>query len=229
MANISDLYYDEGSLAGFSTLPKLRESEVSESKTKKGKLLSVGSTKAWLEEQDAYTVHRPVWKRFPRNPYTVTNVRDVWECDLLDAKSYAKYNDNFRYVLSVIDVFSKFLYLIPVKTQIGPAVTAAFLSIFDDKPKLNSRRPVWVGMDKGKEFLNKEFQDMLRDEGIQFQVCRKPDVKCAVVERAQRTICDRVYKFFTFKILSAISLSCRKLSGPKMTRFTRRLLWRSRV
>jgi len=50
MATISDLYYSEGSPAGFSTLPKLRASEVSESKTKKGKLQTVDSTKAWLEE-----------------------------------------------------------------------------------------------------------------------------------------------------------------------------------
>ena len=92
---------------------KLRASEVAESKTKKGKPLTIGSTKAWLEEQDAYTLHKPVRKRFAHNPYTVTNVMDVWECDLLDVQSYAKYNDNFRYILSVIDVFSKFLYLIP--------------------------------------------------------------------------------------------------------------------
>ena len=51
-----------------------------------------------------------------------------------------------------------------------------------------------VPTDKGKEFLNKHFQDMLRDEGIEFQVCRKPDVKCAVVERVHRTIRDRLYK-----------------------------------
>jgi len=86
-----------------------------------------------------------------------------------------------------------------VKTKSGPAVTAAFLSIFDEKPKLTSRRPVWVRTDKGKEFLNKQFQDMLRDEGIQFQVCRNPDVKCAVVELAQRMIRDRLYKYFTYK------------------------------
>ena len=82
----------------------------------------------------------------------------------------------------------------PVKTKSGPAITTAFLSIFDNKPKLTSRRPVWVRTDKGKEFLNKNFQDMLRDEGIQFQVCRNPDVKFAVVERVQCTIRDRLYK-----------------------------------
>jgi len=85
----------------------------------------------------------------------------------LDVESYAKYNDNFKYILFVIDVFSKFLYLIPVKSISGSAVTAAFLYIFDDKPKFPSRLPVWVPTDKGKEFLNKHFQDMLRDEGLQ--------------------------------------------------------------
>jgi len=58
MATISDLYYDEGSPAGFSTLGKLRAAEVAESE-KEGKLQSVGSTKAWLEEQDAYTLLDP--------------------------------------------------------------------------------------------------------------------------------------------------------------------------
>ena len=87
MTTIRDLFYDEGSPAGFSTLWKLRAAEVADSKTKKGKLQSVGSTRARLEEQDAYTIHRPVRKRFARNPYTVTNVMDVWECDLLDVRN----------------------------------------------------------------------------------------------------------------------------------------------
>ena len=124
MASISDLYYDEGSPAGFSTLRKLRAAEAAESK-KKGKPQSVAATRAWLGEQDAYTIHRPVRNLFARNHYTVTNVGDVWEFDLLDVLSYAKYNDNFRYTLSVIEVFSKFLFLIPVKTKSRHAITAA--------------------------------------------------------------------------------------------------------
>jgi len=83
MVSISDLYYDEGNPAGFSALRKLREAELTESK-KKGKPQSIVKTRAWLEEQDAFTLHRPVRKRFARNPYTVTNVGYVWECDLLD-------------------------------------------------------------------------------------------------------------------------------------------------
>jgi len=40
---------------------------------------------------------------------------------------------------------------------------------------------------------------MLKREGIQFQVCKKPDVKCSVVERSYRTIRGRLYKYFTYK------------------------------
>jgi len=146
MATISYIFYDEVSPAVLSTLPRLRAAEVAETKTKKGKLQYVVATKVWLEEQDAYNLHRPL--RFARNPYTVNNVMDVWECDLFDVQSYAKYNINFKYILFYTDVFSKFLYLIPVKTKSGRAVTATLLSIFDDKTKLLSRRPVWVLTDK---------------------------------------------------------------------------------
>jgi len=85
VATISDLYYDAASPADFSNLP----AEPAEMKMKR-KRPSVGAIKAWLEEKDAYTLHRPVRKRFARNPYTVTNVMNVWECDLLDVQAYAK-------------------------------------------------------------------------------------------------------------------------------------------
>ena len=63
----------------------------------------------WLEAQDVYTLHRPVRKRFPRNPYTLNNIMDIWECDLVDVQGLSKHNDGIKYLLSVIDVFSKYL------------------------------------------------------------------------------------------------------------------------
>jgi hypothetical protein len=61
-------------------------------------------------------MHKPVRKRYLRYPYTVLNLIDVWECYLLDMQSLVKYNDVHRYILSVIEVFSKYLHLVPVKT-----------------------------------------------------------------------------------------------------------------
>jgi len=122
--------------------------------------------RAWLENQDAYTLHRSLRKRFARNPCTVTNVMYVWECDLLDLHNYAKYKDNYRYFLSFLDVFTIFLNMIPLKTKSGPSVASAFRSIIDDlKYSTSRRRSIYLRTGKGKAFINKHFLDMLRDEG----------------------------------------------------------------
>jgi len=123
---------------------------------------------------------------------------DVRECDLVDVRALGKYNDKYVYIISVIDIFSKFLHLVPLRSKTGTAVSSAFQSIFKD-PRYSTRRTIRLRTDKGKEFLNRQFQDMLQREGIQFEVCKNPDVKCSVVERDHRTIRDRLYKYFTYK------------------------------
>jgi len=78
---------------------------------------------------------------------------DVWECDLVEVRALAKFNDKCKHILSVIDVFSK----------TGTVVASAFHSIFKDQKqrRRRRRRPICVRTDKGKEFLNKNFQEML--------------------------------------------------------------------
>jgi len=68
-----------------------------------GKQKEKTDIKAWLLKTDAYTLHRAVRKRFPRNPYTVNNINDVWESDLVDVQGLSKYNDGVKYLL--IDSF----------------------------------------------------------------------------------------------------------------------------
>ena len=64
-----------------------------------------GIVEGWLSGQNTYTLHKPVRKIFPRNPYTVTNIEDVWEMDLADLSSLSKYNKKYKYLLNVIDMF----------------------------------------------------------------------------------------------------------------------------
>jgi transposase len=121
---------------------------------------------------------------------------DIWECDLLDKQNFIKYNDKYKYLLSVIDVFFKFLQILPLRVKTGTAVASAFRSIL---ATYSHERPMWVRMDRGKEFLNRLFQDMSKKEGIRIQVCRDPNVKCSVVDRSHRTIRDKLYKYMTYK------------------------------
>ena len=78
------LYYDPARPSAFSTFTKVAAAVGKNNKS---------DVRAWLEKQDAYTLHRPVRKRFARNPYSVNNVMDVWECDLLDVHPLTKYSD----------------------------------------------------------------------------------------------------------------------------------------
>jgi transposase-like protein len=103
----------------------------------------------WLLKQDSHTLHRPVRKRFPRNSYKVTNAMDVWECDVMDVKTFSKSNDRYRYLLSVIDAFSKLLHIVPLRTKTGTAVALTFRSIL---AKFSHRRPICVRTERGKEF-----------------------------------------------------------------------------
>jgi hypothetical protein len=151
---------------------------------------------------DAFPMHMSTRKRFPRNPYTVDNAMDVWECHLFDVRSLRKYNDGYGYLLTVIDVFTRYMHVVPLSAKTGNAVATAFGSILADSRyslKTGARRPVWVRTERGKEFLNRSFRDLLKREGILFHVCRNPDVKCSVVERAQRTVRENMYKYFTYK------------------------------
>ena len=156
-ATANRLYYDPARPTAFSTLRKLGVAA-------KKKNIKLDDIRDWLEKQDAYTLHRPIRKRFARNPYTVNNMMDVCECDLVDVRALGRFNDNYKYILSVIDVFSKFLHLVSLRPKTGAAVASAFTSICKDLNR--RRRPVWARTDKGKEFLHRHFQEMLKREGI---------------------------------------------------------------
>ena len=146
--------------------------------------------------------------RFPRNPYTVTNVMDVWECDLMDMQSLSKYNDKYKYLLSVI------LSRIPTyrTAAVKDGYSREFCISFDTRKysKPLRRRPVWVRTYRSKEFLNRTLQAMLRKESIQFQICRDPNVKCAIVEGSHLTIRAKlqihdVQKHVQIRLTAAIS------------------------
>ena len=64
-----------------------------------------GELGAWLGAQDSYTLHRPVRRTIPLNPYDENNIMHVWECDLFDVKGLSKYNERMKYLLLLWMVF----------------------------------------------------------------------------------------------------------------------------
>ena len=183
---MNKLFYSPKEPSAFSTLSKLKQVVKPKDKSKVHK---------WLIKQDAYTLHKPVRKNFLRNPYTPNNIYDVFEVDLVDLQSLSKHNDGVKYLLNLIDVFSKQAYSEPLINKTGKSITTAFSKIL----KQLKQTPLVVRSDRGKEFLNTTFQDLLKKTKIEFQICRNPDVKCSVVERFNRTLKTKMYKYFTYK------------------------------
>ena len=87
---LQKIYFDPSHPAGFSTTGQLWKA----AEKKIPKML----VQQWLESQDAYTLHRPLRKRFDRNIYIVNYIDDVWQSDLCDLQSLSKFNDNYKYL-----------------------------------------------------------------------------------------------------------------------------------
>ena len=115
----------------------------------------------------------------------VKGIDEFWAADLVDMQAYSTYNDGMRYLLSVIDIFSKYGWFIPLKDKSGKSVAAAFRKILSErKPKL-----VWV--DKGLEFYNKDVKQLVDIYSTE------NEEKSTVVKQWNRTLKERMFKYFS--------------------------------
>lgn len=148
----------------------------------------------WLEGQDAYTLHKLVRYRFPRRNYNVFSPFEVWEADLIDFRSLKTYNDQYNYVLIVIDVLSKYAWAKPLRDKSGKTVAEALEVILTS---CHGKQPIYLQTDKGKEFIAREVQQLLKKKNIIYRVVRDPDIKAAIAERFIRTLKGRIWRYFT--------------------------------
>lgn len=189
--HLKEVYYDPNHPAGFGGVDAVFQA-VRSLHQNKGKV-SKRRVKKWLSEQSTYTLHKPVRRRFKRNKVLVYGIDHQWQIDLIDVQPFSRQNNSYRYILICIDVFSKYVWAVPLKDKRGPSVVDAFKKILKD-----GRKPHMLQSDKGTEFLNKHFQDLLKENDIYFFTTNN-EGKCQIVERVIRTILSKMYKYFTYK------------------------------
>ena len=136
-------------------------------------------------------LHKPVRKNFPKRYVFVRNTDDVWGADLVDMQALAKDNDSYRYILMVIDVFSKYGWAIPIKFKNGEEVKAALQSLLT---KETTPQKIWA--DHGNEFWNVKVRRLLKHHSIELYSTENEE-KCSVIERWNRTIKTQLWKYFT--------------------------------
>lgn len=180
MNKFAKVYYDPSNPGSFGGIERLWK-EVGGSKQ---------AVKEWLKTQDTYTLHRPARKKIKRNKIQVAGLDDQWEADLIDVQGIAKHNNNFKFLLTCIDTLSKYAFAIPLKDKSGESIVKAFTKIF------KIRQPRKLRTDAGKEFLNKKFQQFLKNKRIIF-FTSKNETKAAIVERFNRTLRAKLWRYFT--------------------------------
>src|SRR6266853_66783 len=178
---LSDVYYDAGNIGGYGGVARLRQA------ANKSKI----ETDEWLKKQRVYTLHKPARLRFSTRPYKTAGIDQHWQADLVEMIPYANVNAGYKYMLTVIDLFSRYAWAKPIKDKTGKAVKRAFQKIF-----ALGRKCQRLQTDEGREFDNRHVQRLLNHENIRFFTV-KSQFKAAVCERFNRTLKTKMWHHFT--------------------------------
>lgn len=136
------IYFDPSHPGSFSGPQKLYKVAKDEGKYNIG----MHRIRTFLHNQESYSLHKPVRRRFQRNHVVSAGIDDLWEADLFDMSKFQKWNEGIRYIILVIDTLSKYVWLRPLKQKTGHEVTEAFKDIMAK----SGRTPQRLITDKGK-------------------------------------------------------------------------------
>lgn len=138
-------------------------------------------------------IHKDARKNFPRRCVLLKDIDDLWQADLIDVQKISKTNSNYNFILIVIDCFSKYVWVRPLKNKTKDSVTKAFQSIL-----CGGRVPINLQTDRGTEFYNILFKNVMRLHSINHYSTYSTK-KASIVERVIRTIKCKLYKTFSLK------------------------------
>ena len=142
--------------------------------------------------QLANKLHKPIIKKFNKRKVYSSFKDNIWDVDLADMQLLSKFNKGFRFLLCVIDIFSKYAWVVPLKDKKGISIAYAFQIIL----KVFNRKPNKIWVDKGSEFYNNSFKKWLQDNDI-FMYSTNNEGRSVTAERFIKTLKKKNYKYMT--------------------------------
>jgi Chromo (CHRromatin Organisation MOdifier) domain len=182
--NVFDTYYDPRAPHSFGGIQGLLR-QLKGLKTRE-------QVEKWLSTQPTWSLHKRVVKRFKRNAILVHGVDEQFQADLADVSMLAKFNNGVTFWLTVIDVLSKFAWVIPMKNKTALSTIEAFDLVFSE------RTPLKLQTDHGKEFDNAQMREFMKLKKVLHFYTYNTEIKASIVERFNRTIKDKVWKLLTY-------------------------------
>lgn len=192
MQKVRDIFYNQYNPAFLENAKRVRfQLPINERKYYTKKKIS-----EWIKQQDVTTLHKQQLPRITGNHYKVNSIDDLWEMDLCNMQSFADSNDGNKHILTVIDVFSKYAFAKPVKNKTALDIFRAFKAIVEE----SRRSPRALQSDMGLEFKNNIFKNYCKAHNIQQNYPQLQSLhKCAVIERFNRTLKNKIFHYFTIK------------------------------
>jgi hypothetical protein len=141
----------------------------------------------------ANELHRPARRNYPRRYVDIRGLDETWQADLVDMSAYSSINNGYKFLLTVIDIFSKFAWGVPIKSKRAGDVTIAMKSVLTQ-----GRAPKHLHVDQGKEFYNSEFRALMKQYGINMYSTFS-NLKASICERFNRTLKSKMWKQFTLR------------------------------
>lgn len=151
------------------------------------------------KQQVVREIHSYARKNFLRRKYTMYGIADTLQADLIEMQPYKRENRGHRYILIVIDVFTKMAYAEPLMDKTGPAVTRAMDRIIQRVKQRHKYAKIKnLQTDDGKEFFNGSMKQLFEQHKINhyssFSI-----MKASIAERLIRTIKRRLYIQFSLQ------------------------------
>lgn len=143
------------------------------------------------KQQLVNELHRTARKNFKRRRVIIIGYDDTWQADLVEMGAYSNVNNGFRYLLTIIDTFSKYAWTIPIKSKTGYDVTNAMQSVLK-----GVRKPKNLQTDDGTDFFNKTFRTLMAKYKIN-HYSTYSSLKASIVERFNRTLKNKMWKAFS--------------------------------
>ena len=144
-------------------------------------------------QQLAEELHKPIIKKFEKRKVHAAFKDNIWGADLANMQLLSRYNKGIRFLLCVIDIFSKLAWVVPLKDKKGVSIVTAFQSILKQS---NNRKPNKIWVDKGSEFYNASFKKWFQDNDI-VMYSTNNEGKSVAAERFTRALKSKIYKHMT--------------------------------
>ena len=143
-------------------------------------------------QQIAKERHKSIIRKFLKQIFYPSFKDNTWGVDLADIQLISKYIKAIMYLLCVIDLFSKYAWIVPLKDKNGITIANAFQSILTRSKRKPNK--TWVG--QGSKFYNKSFKKWLEDNDIKMY-SKYNEAKSVVSERFIKTLKNKIYKHMT--------------------------------